>query len=486
MVAAVGYGTLSNGIQPVQASGEKYWSHFSGATVTAAPAVQESTIYYADEGGTITALNKSSQIRRWEFSTEGPIRSSPIVVDGSLFVGSQDGTIYAVDTESGKPQWRLETDGAVDSSPVVVEGTVFIGSDDENLYAIDAATGEQRWIFETDGRIKSSPVVVNQTVFFGSWDNAIYAVDATTGRERWSVRTNGRIETSPTVSNGTVYACSSDNSVYALNIETGDEEWRYEIPTGGLSTPTVGDVEPHVRETVYVQDQLGTLHALNAQLGGERWEFNLVAEDQRRSQEPITAPAIVQNAVIFGNQSGLYSVDGGSGEIDWKTTDHTSSAPLISKGTVYLGSEEDLIAKDAVFSVASADLSRTWLVTFGHPIEWKYAGQTIENLEEDTPTEEPSGGNQQDRSTESFDREPEVEDIETTDEQSQSSEQQPPKDSTSTSTTSSTDIDTSLLTDPVTVVLVGFVSVCMLTIGWIFGKLSGSTSSVDQGGSNNK
>lgn len=471
-LAAVGVGGVNRSVQPVQASGEQYWSHFTGDTVATSPAVKESFIYFADDGGTVTALNKSSQIRLWEFSTDDAIKSSPTVVDQLLFVGSRDGSIYTINIDTGEKKWQVDTGSAVDSSPTVVDGTVYIGSDDENLYAIDAASGEKRWVFETNGRIKSSPVVVDQTVFFGSWDNGIYAVDTATGRKKWSVRTNGRIESSVTVSDETVYATSSDNVIYAFDMSTGGEQWTYEIPTGGLSTPTVGAVEPHVRDTLYVQDQMGTLHALNAELGSHRWEFNPVAEESRRPQDSITAPAIVQNTVIFGNGNGLYGVDGGPGEINWKTEDQTTSPPLVSDGTVYIGSGDDLVALNAGYTVASGDGSRTWLGTFGHPIDWKYADQTFEEDNSESSSENSTQQENQNQSTDSFDREPEIKDVES-DEQTESSQPQDPSDSSIGTTQSGTESNPSFSMDSDTTILAGFTGVVMLTIGWVFGKLSG-------------
>ena len=471
-MTAVGVGGVVKSIQPVEASGEQYWSHFSGDTVETSPAVQKSFIYYADDSGTVTALNKSSQIRIWEFSTEAAIKSSPTVVDKLLVVGSRDGAVYGINTDTGEKQWQVDTGEAVDSSPTVVDSTVYVGSDDENLYAIDAATGEQRWVFKTDGRVKSSPVVVDQTVFVGSWDNGIYAVDTATGRKKWSIRTNGRIETSVTVSNETVYATSSDNVVYALDSTTGKEQWTHAISPGGLSTPTVGAVEPHVRDTLYVQDQLGTLHAINAELGGDRWEFNPVAKEDRRPQGSVAAPAIVQNTVLFGNQNGLYAVSGGGGEIEWKTDDQTSSAPIVSNGTVYFGSGDELLAKDAGYSVASGDGSRTRLGTLGHPITWKYAGQTIKEEEPQSTNESSSQEADKNQSTDSFDREPEIEDVES-DEQTESQQSQDPPELSSENSTSGEESNSSLSIDSETTIFAGFTGIVMLTIGWIFGKLSG-------------
>lgn len=472
LTVGVGWGVITEGAQPVRGAGETDWSHFTGATIVTSPVVQESFVYFGDDSGAITALNKSSQIRRWQFSTDGAIKSSPTIVDGILFVGSQNGNVYAISTESGEQRWVFETGEAVNSSPTVVNGTVYIGSDDGSLYAIDAATGEEDWTFKTRGRIKSSPVVVDQTVYFGSWDNAVYAVDTATGRERWKVRTNGRIETSPTVANDRVYITSTDNFMYALDVSSGDELWDYEIPAGGLSTPTVGSVEPHVRDTVYLQDRMGTLHAINAKFGGKRWEYHPRPEDERQERQQITTPAVVQNLVIYGNEKGMYALDGGSGEIDWKAREQTSSAPIVSNGTAYFGSGKDMLAKNVGFRSASGDGSRTKLGTFGHPVEWKYTGQTIEEEKQESSSEESNTEEKQDQSTESFDREPQVEDVGNNGGQTRSSDQQDNENPTSVPSATPSDPDTSVLDDPLTATLVGTGSFIMLIIGWYFGKVA--------------
>jgi hypothetical protein len=61
----------------------------------------------------------------------------------SRHVGSQDNNVYALNASTGVPLWSYTTGGPVESSPAVANGVVYVGSDDNNIYAFAPLTGEE-------------------------------------------------------------------------------------------------------------------------------------------------------------------------------------------------------------------------------------------------------------------------------------------------------------------------------------------------------
>jgi hypothetical protein len=102
--------------------------------------------------------------------------SSPCIVDGVIFVGSYNGKfLCALNASSGVQIWSYTTGGYVQSSPAVAGGIVYVGSEDKNMYALNATTGECIWYYATGGSIDSSPAIADGIVFVGSADKQIYA-----------------------------------------------------------------------------------------------------------------------------------------------------------------------------------------------------------------------------------------------------------------------------------------------------------------------
>jgi len=62
--------------------------------------------------------------------------SSPTVANGIAYVGSDDGNVYALDATTGMKVWNYTTFGPVWSSPTVVNDIVYVGGDDHNVYAL--------------------------------------------------------------------------------------------------------------------------------------------------------------------------------------------------------------------------------------------------------------------------------------------------------------------------------------------------------------
>ena len=158
----------------------------NGDSVDSSPALSAdlSTVYFADDGGTVYALRASDGHTIWTHSGLGKVSpnsdpSSPAVgADGTVYIGGADGKVYALNAADGSTKWAYQTYRAVCSSAAIgKDGTVYVGSDDYNFYALDGSTGKVKWWYHTGAPIKSSPAIgADGTIYFGSEDGKLYAI----------------------------------------------------------------------------------------------------------------------------------------------------------------------------------------------------------------------------------------------------------------------------------------------------------------------
>jgi len=58
-----------------------------------------------------------------------------------VYVGSKNNKVYALNATTGVNVWNYTTGGEVNSSPAVVNGGVYVGSNDYNVYALTLPLG---------------------------------------------------------------------------------------------------------------------------------------------------------------------------------------------------------------------------------------------------------------------------------------------------------------------------------------------------------
>jgi outer membrane protein assembly factor BamB len=206
------------------------------APVDSSPAIgPDGTIYFADSGGVVYALNREDGSEKWRFdvSTDTgsitPIQSSPVVDrQGSVYIGAGFNSVYAL-TPDGKRKWRFDTGDYVSATPALgADGTLYIGSLDGYLYALDSRDGSLKWRFNAGAPIFSSAVVrADGTVIFGcdsdpadpAGRGSVFAV--TPGEhgavQLWRYRTNDHVGSSPVIDkDGFIYVGSDDKKLHAI------------------------------------------------------------------------------------------------------------------------------------------------------------------------------------------------------------------------------------------------------------------------------
>jgi outer membrane protein assembly factor BamB len=308
---AIAYGRLyfanNNGtVYAVNAkTGKRAWKYASGRCAAASPAVSDHVIFFAflsalpcargrgasrKEAGRLTGevIAFASGFGRIRWRTKlGPTESSPLVANGRVYVADWRGKVYALDERTGKVRWTFRTKGMVKAAVAVSGNRLYVGSYDHHLYALNANSGKLIWKAQAQRRLGkrgtfySTAAAAYGRVYVGSTDGKVYSFGATSGKLRWSHDTGGYVYSSPAVWNRTVYAGSYDDHLYAFDAATGDVRWKFRANGDISGSPTI------VNGIVYFATLKERTYALDARTGRRLWSYPdgqytpVVADEER-------------------------------------------------------------------------------------------------------------------------------------------------------------------------------------------------------------
>jgi alcohol dehydrogenase (cytochrome c) len=144
------------------------WPMRDGGTNQPAPLAYNGTLYLANTGGIIQALDARTGNLIWEHHVGAEIAPRGLALYGEKLIFQsaaawanepQAARLIALDARTGETIWNVEMPGvyATNSGPIVANGLLLQGGGTCTVYeetkcsisAYDAATGEQRWLFRT-------------------------------------------------------------------------------------------------------------------------------------------------------------------------------------------------------------------------------------------------------------------------------------------------------------------------------------------------
>jgi outer membrane protein assembly factor BamB len=212
------------------------------AQVTASP--DESTLYVATLGGSLTALSRSDGSRRWAVSLGDRAYSTPLVHDdGTVYVGTDAKKLVAL-SPKGETVFRLETEGEADTAPVFGKDGTIVFAAGKYVYSARRG-GDLAWRYAAKGKVFTSPAVTDDGLtIVGSQDHHVHAVTSG-GTLAWTVDLGADVDGGPAVSDdGSIYVGTDAGDVVKLDAN-GHVAWR--TPVGGfvrgaLSIARNGDV----------------------------------------------------------------------------------------------------------------------------------------------------------------------------------------------------------------------------------------------------
>lgn len=252
---------------------------------------------------------------------------------------------------------------------------VYVSTGDGTLYKLAGTSGTVFWhVQETDRNLPAPPAVANGVVYLTTLTGSVYALDATTGQTKWSVKLDGNIISSPVVASNVVYVGSDNNYIYALNASTGSTIWRFDAGVGNetVATRSVAVANGIVYGSASDQVDHSYLFAINASSGQPVWRVKVL--DQLFTDVQVVnnviyvaSSAIVKEGGPRTTDSYVYAYDATTGNRLWISQTIGNlilSAPTISNGVVYVGSEDTF-----VYALNASTGARLWRHQLGGPID---------------------------------------------------------------------------------------------------------------------
>ena len=261
--------------------GQTLWSQpISGTYFWSGAAYDDGKVFVLNFDGLLRAFDAISGSALWQLQLPGQyaFSSPPTAVDGVVYVGGAGigGTVYAIDESTQAVLWTSNVANGDDSSPVVTAQSVFVSYACPQTYAFDRTTGALQWHYSgscSGGGGKTSVYhrgrLYVRDVFFASdngdefnattgallgtfrstpapafdrergyfvYGGVLTCKDVVLGQVLWSFAGDGSLSTAPILANGTVYMGSTGGNLYALDAMTGSMQWSTNVG-GSISGP---------------------------------------------------------------------------------------------------------------------------------------------------------------------------------------------------------------------------------------------------------
>lgn len=148
------------------ADGSAVWSRSVDAGVTAAPAVQDGTVYIQADDGRLRTLDADSGALGWSVRLGESGATAPALAENRL-VGLVENTLVGIDLEEGERVWETDIGYAQINGVSIAGGRAYVGG--SRLSAVDIGSGELAWEQPIPGQggAYGAPVVVGNTAFVG-------------------------------------------------------------------------------------------------------------------------------------------------------------------------------------------------------------------------------------------------------------------------------------------------------------------------------
>ena len=284
------------------ASGAKIWDQALKRGTTTGPVVADGRIYLVDEIGAVVALDPGSGSNLWESTSHYEGASQLISTDGSLYLGTGDGYLVAIDATSGAEPWKvkLTANGTSVHNPAAANGFVYAGTAGGGFVAVDTKTHQVAWTGDLHGDDTGTAVASGGIAYIATGADApsgtLHAYDAKTGKHLWD-GPSPKLQ-APTIVEGIGFSATADGLVDAIDTTTGALRWSIQL-TGKIRPMAV------VGPTLFLDsDQEHRVYAVEAATGNRLWQFDVDGSND-------CCVAVAKGAVFVGTMSGsVYSIGG--------------------------------------------------------------------------------------------------------------------------------------------------------------------------------
>lgn len=210
------------------------------------PVVTANTVYLGGQDARLLALDRASGCVRWSLDVNSAVRTALTLErtpDGinTLFFADELGTVYAVDAVKGVVRWKkpvkTHPTSIISGSPAYHDGRLFVPISlfeelvaanpkyeccraHGGIVALDAQTGEQAWYFGTTKEAEPVGVSAAGTAMFGPSGAAVWS--------RPTVDVRRGVIYIGTGDNVSLPATANSDSIIAVEMATGKPRWVFQ------------------------------------------------------------------------------------------------------------------------------------------------------------------------------------------------------------------------------------------------------------------
>lgn len=160
------------------ATGNAAWTHDMAGGLIGTPAVGNGLVYVVNlsaPSSQLTALDTESGDEVWRFAPEA-LGLRPVVLGpDTVYAADSGGALYALDPLSGATRWSWSQDSEVTAAPALVDGHLYFVTD-HGAFALDVTTRDTAWTLDVGANADYGPVVAEGVVYFGTNAGIVYAI----------------------------------------------------------------------------------------------------------------------------------------------------------------------------------------------------------------------------------------------------------------------------------------------------------------------
>ena len=340
------------------AAPDNRWSNQDPQNIVRGSAVDSSTVYFGDDDGAITAIDKSDGSQVWRVPHHADTVENMAAGGGTVYSTGQDQKLLAIDPADGSELWNVSLPAA--GLTVATNGSyVWVGLDNGDVEAYDS-NGNHQWTTTLNSNSWVEGIATDGTDIYAG-TTSLYRLDGGDGTEVWSNSDfSDRVDN--VVYNGTRLA-ASDKANNLKGVDTsGNVLWNRSFDNGLLDLGADG------RDLFSGHWSTGNVRMFDMGDGSTEWVDDWHGTDVR---------------AIVADGTEVYT--SGNSKTVYRTTYLTESVTISVDGTTVL-SQSGRIASGASVSDA-VDLS-----TGDHTVDVAVTG-TVDvswSIKERTETIDPS------------------------------------------------------------------------------------------------
>ena len=147
----------------------------TGAYIPGWPVISDNVCYAGNYEGIFYAVDVSGAELKWKRQfADHTIMSGPAIDDKSIYFNDEDGSVFCLSQSDGSQNWVFNQNDSRINPPLVSSDSVFVTSEDTWLYILNKQDGSIRWKYLLGEEIDQQPCVYDNSMYFSDASGRIY------------------------------------------------------------------------------------------------------------------------------------------------------------------------------------------------------------------------------------------------------------------------------------------------------------------------